>query len=198
MNVSRETLKALEQYQLLTLKWNKSVNLISSHTENDFWNRHIYDSLQLMRYIKCEDIHLVDAGSGAGFPGIVLSIAGIKNVTLIESDVKKSIFLHHASKVSNNKIDIINQRLENVALNCDVFTSRAFAPLQKILHYGKNITVSNKYLLLKGADYQKEISDAQKEWSFCYVAHDSLTSKSGKILEISNVRKLHDKNNSHS
>ena len=190
MNVSRETLKALEQYQLLTLKWNKSVNLISPHTENDFWNRHIYDSLQLMRYIKCEDIHLVDAGSGAGFPGIVLSIAGIKNVALIESDVKKSIFLHHASKISNNKIDIINQRLENVALKCDVFTCRAFAPLQKIFHYGKNITVRNKYLLLKGADYHKEISDAQKEWSFCYVAHDSLTSKSGKILEISNVRKI--------
>lgn len=190
MNVSRETLKALEQYQLLTLKWNKSVNLVSSNTENEFWNRHIYDSLQLMRYIKCEDIHLVDAGSGAGFPGIVLSIAGIKNVTLIESDIKKAIFLHHASRISDNKIHVINQRLENVALNCDVFTSRAFAPLQKILHYGKNITVRNRYLLLKGAEYQKEISDAQKKWSFCYLTHDSLTSKSGKILEISDVRKI--------
>lgn len=198
MNVSRETIEALEQYRLLTLKWNKSINLISSTTESKFWSRHIHDSLQLMNYIESTGIHLIDAGSGAGFPGIVLSIAGIRNVTLIESDIRKSAFLYHASKISNNKVQIINQRIENVTLDCDVFASRAFAPLHKIFDYGKNITVRDKYLLLKGMDYQKEINEAQKKWSFCYKVHDSLTSENGKILEISDVKKSHDKNNRHS
>ena len=190
MNVSRGTIEALEQYKLLTLKWNKSINLISSTTESEFWNRHINDSLQLMKYIECNDINLIDAGSGAGFPGIVLSIAGIKNVTLIESDLRKATFLYHASKISNHKVQIINQRIENVTLDCDVFTSRAFAPLHKTFDYGKNISVKSRYLLLKGMEYQKEIKEAQKNWSFCYKVHDSLTSKNGKILEISDVRKI--------
>jgi 16S rRNA (guanine527-N7)-methyltransferase len=91
-NVPREILDALEKYQSLTLKWNKTINLISCNTECDFWVRHILDSLQLMKYINDQNVHLIDVGSGGGFPGIVLSIAGIKNVTLVESDIRKSIF----------------------------------------------------------------------------------------------------------
>lgn len=198
MNVSREIVKALEQFQLLALKWNKSINLVSSSTVEEFWTRHICDSLQLMQYIENKDIRLIDVGSGAGFPGLVLSIAGIKNVILIEADIRKAAFLYQASKISNNKVQIINQRIEEIKLNCDIFTCRAVAPLQKILSYGKNITVNNKYLLLKGAEAQKEINDARKEWSFCCVVHDSITSKSGKILEISEVIKLYDKKTSNS
>jgi 16S rRNA (guanine527-N7)-methyltransferase len=62
--------------------------------------------------------------------------------------------------------------------------------LHKILDYGKNITVKDRYLLLKGIEYQKEVNEAEKKWSFCYKVHNSLTSKNGKILEISDVRKI--------
>ncbi|MDD9335132.1 MAG: 16S rRNA (guanine(527)-N(7))-methyltransferase RsmG [Rickettsiaceae bacterium] len=190
-NISRETIDALEKYQSLTLKWNKTINLVSCNTEHEFWVRHILDSLQLMKYINDHNIHLVDVGSGGGFPGIVLSIAGIKNVTLVESDVRKSIFLLQASKISTNKVNVVNQRIENVKLDCDILTSRACAQLEKIFVYIQHINVRNKYLLFKGEQYQKEIEIAKKRWSFCHSMYDSETSDNSKILEISNI---YDKN----
>lgn len=190
-NISRETIDALEKYQSLTLKWNKTINLVSCNTEHEFWVRHILDSLQLMKYINDQNIHLIDVGSGGGFPGIVLSIAGIKNVTLVESDIRKSIFLLQASKISSNKVKVLNQRIEGVKLDCDILTSRAFAQLEKIFVYTKHINVRNKYLLFKGEQYQKEIEITKKRWSFCHSVYDSETSNNSKILEISNI---HDKN----
>ncbi|WP_342267336.1 16S rRNA (guanine(527)-N(7))-methyltransferase RsmG [Candidatus Tisiphia endosymbiont of Empis tessellata] len=190
-NVPREILDALEKYQSLTLKWNKTINLVSCNTEREFWVRHILDSLQLMKYINNQNIHLIDVGSGGGFPGIVLSIAGIKNVTLVESDVRKSIFLLQASKISTNKVNVVNQRIENIKLDCDILTSRACAQLEKIFVYTQHINVRNKYLLFKGEQYQKEIEIAKKRWSFCHSMYDSETSNNSKILEISNI---YDKN----
>ncbi len=190
-NVPREVLDALEKYQSLTLKWNKTINLVSCNTECEFWVRHILDSLQLMKYINDQNIHLIDVGSGGGFPGIVLSIAGIKNVTLVESDVRKSIFLLQASKISSNKVNVINQRIEAIKLDCDILTSRACAQLEKIFVYTKHINVRSKYLLFKGEQYQKEIEIAKKRWSFCHSIYDSETSNNSKILEISNI---YDKN----
>ncbi|WP_341756867.1 MULTISPECIES: 16S rRNA (guanine(527)-N(7))-methyltransferase RsmG [unclassified Candidatus Tisiphia] len=190
-NVPREILDALKKYQSLTLKWNKTINLVSCNTEREFWVRHILDSLQLMKYINNQNIHLIDVGSGGGFPGIVLSIAGIKNVTLVESDVRKSIFLLQASKISTNKVNVVNQRIENVKLDCDILTSRACAQLEKIFVYTQHINVRNKYLLFKGEQYQKEIEIAKKRWSFCHSMYDSETSNNSKILEISNI---YDKN----
>lgn len=194
-NVPREILDALEKYQSLTLKWNKTINLVSCNTEREFWVRHILDSLQLMKYINNQNIHLIDVGSGGGFPGIVLSIAGIKNVTLVESNVRKSIFLLQASKISTNKVNVVNQRIENVKLDCDILTSRACAQLEKIFVYTQHINVRNKYLLFKGKQYQKEIEIAKKRWSFYHSVYDSETSNNSKILEISNI---HDKNSCNS
>lgn len=189
--VSCETINKLEKYQSLILKWNKTINLVSSSTESEFWERHILDSLQLLKYIDDTNIHLVDIGSGGGLPGIVLSIAGVKNITLIESDIRKSVFLLQASKISSNKISVVNRRIEDIKLNCDILTSRAFASLNKIFMYSENIKVKDKYLLLKGKKYQQEIEEAQKQWSFQYYAHDSLTASNSKILEI---RDVYDKN----
>ncbi len=188
--VSREIIYALKKYQSLSLKWNKSINLFSSNTENEFWQRHILDSLQLIKYIDNFNVHLIDVGSGGGLPGIVLSIAGVNNVTLIESDVRKSIFLLQASKISSNKVKVINKRVEDIKLDCDILTSRAFTNLEQIFSYTQNINVRNKYLLPKGEKYQQEINDAKKNWSFCHLTHDSTTSKNSKIIEI----KLYGKN----
>jgi 16S rRNA (guanine527-N7)-methyltransferase len=190
VDVPREVMYALEKYQALTLKWNKTINLVSFSTEYQFWQRHILDSLQLVKYINDLNIHLVDIASGAGLPGIILSIAGVKNVTLIESDVRKSIFLLQASKISNNKINVINQRIEETKLDCDILTSRAFAQLEKIFICSENIHVRNKYLLSKGENCQKEIDIARKKWSFVYHMSDSITSNKSKILEISDVVRI--------
>ena len=190
LNVSREVNRALLNYQNLLLKWNKVINLISRNSEKDIWERHILDSLQLLKYIDFSDM-IIDIGSGGGFPGIVLSICGVKNTVLIESDKKKSVFLAQASKLSSNKIIIVDERIdEKFNMNCDILTSRGFSSLTNILGVTEGIKIQKKMLLLKGKNYEKEIIEAQKHWVFDFNLHNSITSGEGKIVEIFNIKKL--------
>lgn len=190
LNVSREVTHALLNYQNLLLKWNKAINLISRNSEKDIWERHILDSLQLLKYIDFSDI-IIDIGCGGGFPGIVLSICGVKNTVLIESDKKKSVFLAQASKLSSNKIIIVDERIdEKFNMNCDILTSRGFSSVTNILGVTEGIKVQKKMLLLKGKNYEKEIIEAQKHWVFDFNLHNSITSREGKIVEIFNIKKL--------
>lgn len=190
LNVSREVKQALLNYQNLLLKWNKAINLISSGSEKDIWKRHILDSLQLLKYIDFSD-KIIDIGSGGGFPGIVLSIGGVKDTVLVESDKRKSIFLAQAAKFSSNKIVIIDERIdEKFTMNCDVLTLRGFSSINNIFKLIKGIKIQKKILLLKGKNYEREITEAQKYWLFDVNLHDSITSQEGKIVEISNIKKL--------
>lgn len=190
LNVSREVKHALLNYHNLLLKWNKVINLISRNSEKDIWERHISDSLQLLKYIDFSDM-IIDIGSGGGFPGIVLSICGVKNTVLIESDKKKSVFLAQASKLSLNKIIIVDERIdEKFNMNCDILTSRGFSSVTNILGVTEGIKIQKKMLLLKGKNYEKEIIEAQKHWVFDFNLHNSITSGEGKIVEIFNIKKL--------
>ena len=186
--VSREAYQKLIEYHDLLLKWNSTINLVSPKSIHQILQRHILDSLQLLRFIDDKDISIVDLGSGAGFPGIILSVCGIQKVTLVESDSRKAAFLLQASKFSSGKIEIINDRVENIVdLKCDIVTSRAFTDLGTIFCYGKNIEIKDKYLLHKGKSYKGEILEAKKHWLFNARVHGSITSNQGKILEIINV-----------
>ena len=184
-NVSRGEYEALIKYQSLLLKWNKSINLISKASENNLWKRHINDSLQLLKYIDPIKT-VVDIGSGAGLPGIILSIGGVKNITLIESDTRKAVFLRQASKLSLNKINIIEERLdENFKGNYDILTCRGFSNISNILQLTSCLKIG-KMLLLKGKNYDQEITQAKKHWLFNFSLHDSITGD-GKIVGISNI-----------
>ena len=190
LNVSREVNHHLLNYQNLLLKWNKAINLISRNSQKDIWERHILDSLQLLKYIDFSDM-IIDIGSGGGFPGIVLSICGVKNTVLIESDKKKSVFLAQAAKLSSNKIIIVDERIdEKFNMNCDILTSRGFSSVTNILGVTEGIKIQKKMLLLKGKNYEKEIIEAQKHWVFDFNLHNSITSGEGKIVEIFNIKKL--------
>lgn len=185
LNVSREVNDKLKEFQSLLIKWNKKINLVANSTLSDLWNRHIIDSMQLLKYIKNYNLKVIDVGSGAGFPGIVLSIAGLSDVTLIESDSNKAAFLFQASK----KVTIINDRVEKCReLECDILVARGFAELEKIFEYTKHIKVKQKYLLLKGEEYLKEIEVAKKHWLFNYNLHDSITHGKSKIIEITDLK----------
>lgn len=188
--ISRETIKALKLYEQLVLKWNNKINLISASTISDFWNRHVVDSIQLLKYIEDLNYVLVDVGSGAGFPGLVLSICGVKNILLVESDSKKCAFLLQAAKFSNNDVNIINNRVENLDIIGNILVSRAWINLEEVFYKTQQLKINNKYLLLKGKDYQKEIQKAQQNWRFECIVHDSITSTEGKILEISNIERI--------
>jgi len=190
MEVPHEILEKLEIFQRLVKKWNKAINLVSDNSIHNFWQRHVLDSLQLIQYIGDKEIHLVDIGSGSGFPGIVLSIAGLAKVSLIEADLRKCIFLEKAAKISNNNIQIINQRIEKVEIDCSILTCRAFSKLNTIFNCTKNILVQEKFLLLKGKNYLAEIVEAKEKWLFDYLIHQSITFKEGKVLEVSNLTKI--------
>lgn len=185
------TKKQLEDYVNLLLKWNKKINLISKKDEENIWERHINDSAQLVNFIQENDI-VTDLGSGAGLPGIVISILKTHNINLVESDIRKSVFLNQAKNLSSNNIKIINDRIENCLdklENTDIFTCRGLASIEKLLSFNLINKDSQKFLLLKGENYHSEIEEAKKNWSFDINTHPSITSKNSAILEIYNVRR---------
>ncbi len=174
-NVSRETFSS---YLELLEKWNSKINLVAK--EEDIWRRHILDSAQLFEFIDPED-RIIDVGSGGGFPGVILSLMGAKNVTLIESDIRKSAFLLQAAKLSPNKITVVNERVEKLGLECDILTSRAFASIDNILNLCQSIKVNKKLLLLKGQKAMIEIEEAKANWHFEHQMHKN---EHGWIVEL--------------
>lgn len=188
LDISRETLK---EYEMLLKKWNQKINLVSRSTLDDFEQRHLMDSVQITQYIDSKQDKIIDLGSGAGLPGMVLAIMGYEDITLIESDARKAAFLLQASRLIKNSKppQILNQRIEQITdISCDIVTSRAFADLSKIFDYTRNFIVKKKYLLHKGENYQQEIDAASKSWLFSVKIHDSLTLPKAKILEITDVK----------
>lgn len=188
LEISRGT---LQEYKILLKKWNEKINLVSKSTLDDFEQRHFMDSVQITQYIDSKQDEIIDLGSGAGLPGMVLAIMGYENVTLIESDARKAAFLLQASRLITNskRPKILNQRIEEITdISCDIVTSRAFAELSKIFDYTRNFVVKKKYLLHKGENYQQEIDAASKSWLFNTKIHDSLTLPKAKILEITDLK----------
>ena len=136
--VSRETLARFESYAALLKKWNPRINLVAESTLADLWRRHFLDSAQLQALLppapENRPLEIVDLGSGAGFPGLVLAILGAGTVTLLESDQRKTTFLREAARLTNTEIIVINQRIEAIsAIPADVVTARALAPLPRLL-----------------------------------------------------------------
>lgn len=195
-NVSRETYKKLENYQTLVLEWNSKFNLISKSTEMNIWERHMVDSLQLIKYISKEDKILLDLGSGAGFPAVVLAIARQEfypdlQINLVESIGKKATFLRTVNEQLKLNMNIYQERIEKLNIEkVDIITSRALASLPKLLEYAKPFCKKETKLILpKGEKWSVENDEAQKQWEYKYEIYNSDTSDVGKILRISDLRR---------
>lgn len=129
----------LDKYQEILLKWQKNFNLISKNTQNDIWNRHILDSAQLWQYIP-HNIHcLLDVGSGAGFPALVLAVLNlvdpkIEKIILVEKDPQKCVFLKEVVRELGLKAQVMNCKIEDVELSdVDIITARAFSSLEHLI-----------------------------------------------------------------
>ena len=195
-NVSHETYEKLKNYQALVLEWNSKFNLISKSTEATIWERHIVDSLQLIKYITNEDKILLDLGSGAGFPGVVLAIACQEiypdlQINLVESIGKKTTFLRAVNEQLNLNMEIHQERIEKLNIGkVDVITSRALAALSKLLDYAKPFCKKETRLILpKGENWSLENDEALMKWLYNYEVYNSDTSDVGKILRISDLRR---------
>ena len=150
--VSRETLERLEAYAELLRRWSGRINLVGRNTLGELWRRHFLDSAQLLPFIPNKTRHLVDLGSGAGFPGLVLAILGVPGVELIESDARKCVFLREAARTANAPVTIVDSRIETVKPHlAEIVTARACAPLDKLLPLAERFIGPNTLcLFLKG------------------------------------------------
>ncbi len=182
-------IKNLEDFVLLLLQENQNFNFIGNSTIEDIWNRHILDCAQLLRFIENKNAKFADLGSGAGFPGIILSILGLREIHLIEKAFRKCEFLRRAKLFSQKRIFIHQTKLEELAaIEFDCITSRALAPLDQLLTYSKKILKKDGYcLFLKGKNLEKEIELAKKTFQFEYQLHPSLTSSESNIIKISKI-----------
>lgn len=174
-------------------KWNNIINLVQRDTIDNAWERHFEDSLQLVQFIPSEAEFIVDIGSGAGFPGMVLSAHLNKTVYLVEPVTKKAVFLNQVNNLFNNTAVVLNEKWQNIKItNAPVITSRAFASLKNILEAMEYVSRETKNalgLFLKGEKLQMEINEAKQFWNFTYEIHQSITHKDGKIIIVSGLNR---------
>ena len=192
-DVSRETLMRLKSFVGLLEDWNARHNLVSAKSLEDVWRRHVWDSAQLAALVPPEATSLVDLGSGAGFPGIVLAELmrtrpGFRTV-LYEATAKKCAFLKAASERLGLSVEICNARIEKSANEYfGVVTARACAPLDRLLGYAQHFAGPNSVcLFLKGQNVAVELTEAHKCWRMDARLIPSKTASSGAIVEVRNL-----------
>ena len=176
------------------IKHNKHTNLIGSSTIENFWDRHILDCLQLSKYINKKESYVLDLGTGAGLPGVLLSIFGYKNVLMIDSVKKKTDFVKKIIQELCLTAKIQNNRIEKALVQPqDIIVSRALAPLKKLLTYAR--LHSNKKttsFFLKGRNVNNEIVIAKKSFLFDFKIFKSISDGGGCVLEIKNIKMIND------
>jgi 16S rRNA (guanine527-N7)-methyltransferase len=189
LGVSRETYERLAQYVKLLREWNAHVNLVSRLSLEDAWRRHVLDSAQLLPLIPGKGRVLIDLGSGAGFPGLVLAILGVPEVHLIESDARKCAFLRETARVTETQVAIHDCRIEAMApLAADVVTARALAPLNDLLDLASPFLQPHTMcVFLKGRTAAEELRDARRRWQMKASIVPSRTDPDASILIIQQV-----------
>jgi 16S rRNA (guanine527-N7)-methyltransferase len=191
-NVSNDVLNQLEAYYSLLVKWNVAHNLVQRETisREQFEVRHLIDCWQLVSCFS-KDKPILDIGSGAGLPGILLAIAGF-DVHLAEIDQNKASFLKNCKVALNLNCTILNDDIHTCATQYDQVTSRAFSSLNKLLAIQWNVSRETFGVYLKGRSVDQEISEARKNWDFEIQIKDSVTANESKIVIISMLRKSAD------
>lgn len=166
INYDEEKLSTLEKYYLELVSYNEKVNLTAITKKEDVYLKHFYDSLTITKVIDLNEVdNLLDIGSGAGFPGLVLKIFYPNlNVTLIDSNNKKTIFLAYISqKLGLKNVIVINDRVENFAKNnlnsFDVVTARAVTQLNILSELAMPLVKKNKYFIAMKGNVDSEFSD---------------------------------------
>lgn len=193
----------LGAYAALLRKWQAKINLVSPDSLAEAEIRHFADSLQLLPFLKATDKVLVDFGSGAGFPGVVLALACPDlAVHVIESDAKKCEFMKTVSRETSFPafvplpipITVLNCRIEALApFSVDVVTARALSSLAALLKLAAPYAALNsaiRMIFLKGENWAAEVADAQKIYSFDVQDYPSITNTAARVLVITNLAPL--------
>ena len=195
--VSRETIISLKKYENDLIIANKTLNLVGKSTLDQIWIRHFLDSSQVIDFIDKNCKTLVDIGSGAGFPGLVLAII-LKDrkiplkVKLIEKSAKKTKFLKKIADDLHLDVEVIDKNIFEYTkkLSEDVFVARAFKPLEIILELIHNQAANwKKFFVFLGKTGKNELLQASKIWDIEYKQRVSVTSDDSIIIEINRLKK---------
>lgn len=193
VGVSRETMARLTTYAECLARWNKRINLVGAASMADPWRRHMLDSAQLVDHLPIRAGELVDLGSGAGFPGLVVAIISGIRTHLIEADTRKAAFLREAVRLTGASATVHAVRIEDLEpFPVDVITARALAPLPALLGHALPILefcAENApiCLFLKGAKWQEELTAARKEWNMQADSLASVSDPAGRVLVLGDV-----------
>lgn len=204
-NVSRETLVELWRFCEAVMQWNRNFNLVSRQvTLTQLWKEHVLDSLQLSEYfppvlgvkgdiMACKKRKIMDIGSGAGFPGMVLAILGYPCI-LVERSFKKSVFLKEAARVFNvAECSILNDDVkyllaEKYLPEVGYIVSRAVTSVENIFDLSAHFIDENtKILLLKSKHQAKEVKQLHCRWRFKLQEHINKYKSEGVVVEISEI-----------
>ena len=197
IRVSRETIISLKKYEDLLIKANKDLNLIGNSTINQIWTRHFLDSAQVIDFVDKNDKSLIDLGSGAGFPGLVIAIASkdrkipIK-IKLIDKSRKKVKFLKEIIKKLHLNVEVLHQNVlvGTTKLEGDVLVARAFKPLKIVLKLIHNKAENwKKIFIFLGKTGKNELEQVSKSWDIKYKQRVSITSNDSIVIEINKLKK---------
>lgn len=188
LNVSRETLEALETFAAFLKREAESQNLISASTLDHIWSRHIVDSAQLLLFTdtSAPQSNWLDLGSGAGFPGLVIALLTNHHVTLLESRARRIDYLQRAVEMLDlsHRVSVAGVTLERFeTAPFPVISARAFAPLPKLFDLAARFATNNTlWLLPKGRNAKAEWEGAQAVWDGNFRIMDSVTDQEAGIL----------------
>tara|TARA_B100000767_G_C19625143_1_gene475812 strand:+ start:239 stop:886 length:648 start_codon:yes stop_codon:yes gene_type:complete len=202
LNFSENDIERLDLFRSMLLEFNNKYNLISRKTESSIWSRHILDSAQLLRLFDINSkLTMVDLGSGAGFPGIVIAIFN-KNedfhVKLYEKSPVKREFLNKVKETLDIKLEVL-KNVYNDKIDADIIVSRAFKKLEEIVRISREIARKpHRIIILKGKNAQTEINNVSLGHNSSYKLVDSITDTDSKIIVIEvklNEKKINNSSN---
>jgi 16S rRNA (guanine527-N7)-methyltransferase len=200
--VSRETIDRLTVYAELLVKWQAAINLVGKDTLPDLWRRHMLDSAQIAEWLPQRrpdgsPFILMDMGSGAGFPGLVLAIMAAEanrnwKIHLVESDARKCAFLATVARETQTDVTIHTARIEKMPVFAvDMVTARALAPLEKLLGYAESfLQQGTECVFLKGANVADELTEAAKSWKMSVEQRLSRSGPAGCLLHIREISRV--------
>ena len=195
-NVSRETFSTLNEFRKKIIEKNNEINLISTKSASNSMNRHIIDCAQVIDLIDINSKICTDIGSGAGLPGIVLSILVRDKkidmkMNLYEKSYRKSLFLRSVSKKLKLDTEIFEEDIfKKKNLVSGSIVTRAFKPLPVILDLvEKNFKKYTNLIVFMGKNGKQLLDEAVKDWEFEYKEKKSLTSDDSFLLNIKNIKK---------
>lgn len=170
----------------LLAKWQPRINLVGPATLADPWRRHALDSAQLVPLIGTPDGPVIDMGSGAGFPGLVLAALGVAHVVVIESDARKAVFLREVIREAGLSASVAHTRIQAYdGPRAALVTARALASLGELLTLARPLLAEGgRCLFPKGRTWRDELTESQAVWHIEACHHPSRTDPDGAILEI--------------